>query len=171
MISKKMAEALNEQLNKEFFSAYLYLSMSAYSEHIGLKGFANWFYVQYQEEMTHVMKFYKYILDQGEQVKLKAIEQPEQEFESPLDMFEKTLEHEKFITKSINELVDLAMQEKDYATHTFLQWFVTEQVEEEASVNEILDQLKLVQNSGNGLFMIDKELAKRTFQSPADTNA
>ncbi|BAI80305.1 ferritin [Deferribacter desulfuricans SSM1] len=168
MISKKMAEALNEQLNKELFSAYLYLSMSAYSEHIGLKGFANWFYVQYQEEMTHAMKFYKYILDQGEQVKLKAIEQPDQEFESPLDMFEKTLEHEKFITKSINDLVDLAIQEKDYATHTFLQWFVTEQVEEEASVNEILDQLKLVQNSGNGLFMVDKELGSRTFQPPAD---
>lgn len=168
MISKKMAEALNEQLNKELFSAYLYLSMSAYSEHIGLKGFANWFYVQYQEEMTHAMKFYKYILDQGEQVRLKAIEQPEQDFDSPLDMFEKTLEHEKFITKSIYELVDLAIQEKDYATHTFLQWFVTEQVEEEASVNEILDQLKMVQNSGNGLFMVDKELGSRTFQPPAD---
>ncbi|KAA0259508.1 ferritin [Deferribacter autotrophicus] len=165
MISKRMAEALNKQLNNEMFSAYLYLSMSAYSEHIGLKGFANWFYVQYQEEMVHAMKFYKYILDQGEMVRLMQIEQPEQEFESPLDMFEKTLEHERFITKCINELVDIAIQEKDYATHTFLQWFITEQVEEEASASEILDQLKLVQNSGNGLFMIDKDLAQRTFNA------
>ena len=167
MLSAKMAEALNKQVNKEMYSAYLYMSMSAYSAYIGLKGFANWFMVQYQEEMTHAMKIYDYINDQGGQVKLMAIEQPLTEFESPLDMFEKTLAHEKFITKSINELVDLAIAEKDHATNIFLQWFVTEQIEEEGNDNEIIARLKLVGKDGNGLLMLDKELAMRVFTPPA----
>jgi len=167
MLSKRMTEALNEQINKEIYSAYLYLSMSAYSTFIGLKGFANWFMVQYQEEMTHAMKIYDYINDQGGQVKLLAIEQPPTEFGSPLEMFEKTLEHEKFVTKRINDLVDLAIKEKDHASNIFLQWFVTEQIEEEANDNEIISKLKLVGKEGNGLFMIDKELAARVFTPPA----
>jgi Ferritin-like protein len=114
MISEKMVNALNEQINKEIYSAYLYMSMSAYSTFIGLRGFANWFMVQYQEEMTHAMKIYDYVNDQGTQVKLMAISQPPTDFESPLDMFEKTLDHEKFVTKSINGLVDLAIEEKDH---------------------------------------------------------
>jgi ferritin len=167
MLSKKMEEALNTQLNREMYSAYLYMAMSAYSTYIGLKGFANWFMVQYQEEMVHAMKIYNYINDLGGQVKLMAIEQPATEFESPMDMFEKTLEHEKFITKSINELVDLAISEKDHATNIFLQWFVTEQIEEEGNDNEIIAKLKLVGEDGNGLLMLDKELAMRVFTPPA----
>jgi ferritin len=167
MLSEKMQEALNTQLNKELYSAYLYMSMSAYSTYSGLKGFANWFMVQYQEEMVHAMKIYAYINDQSGQVKLRAIEQPATEFESPMDMFEQTLEHEKFITRSINELVDLAIAEKDHATNIFLQWFVTEQIEEEGNDNEIIARLKLVGEDGNGLLMLDKELATRVFTPPA----
>ena len=167
MLSERITEALNEQINKEIYSAYLYLSMSAYSTFIGLKGFANWFMVQYQEEMVHAMKIYDYINDQGGQVKLLAVEQPPTEFGSPLGMFEKTLEHEKFVTKCINDLVDLAIKEKDHASNIFLQWFVTEQIEEEANDNEIISKLKLVGKDGNGLFMIDKELATRVFTPPA----
>jgi ferritin len=167
MLSEKMLNALNGQLNKELYSAYLYLSMSAHSEYIGLKGFANWFMVQYQEEMTHAMKIYDYINSQGGKVKLLAIDEPPSEFASPLDMFEKTLEHEKFITKSINDLVTLAMKEKDYATNIFLQWFVTEQIEEEANDNDIIAKLKLIGDSGDALLMLDKDLAARVFTPPA----
>ncbi len=165
MLSEKMEEALNEQINKEMYSAYLYMAMSAHSKHIGLDGFANWFMVQYQEEMTHAMKIYDYINEQGGKVKLRAIKEPPTEFESPLKMFEATLEHEKFITKSINELMDLAIKENDHATQIFLHWFVTEQIEEEANDNEIIAKLKLV-GDGNGLFMLDKELAARIFTPP-----
>jgi ferritin len=167
MLSKKMVEALNKQINNELYSAYLYLSMSAYSTFIGLKGLANWFMVQYQEEMMHTMKIYDYISNQGGQVTLVAIAQPPIEFGPPLEMFEKTLKHEKFITKCINDLVDLAVKEKDHATNIFLQWFVTEQIEEEANDNDIISKLKLVGKEANGLFMIDKELAARVFTPPA----
>lgn len=166
MISKKMAKALNDQLKNELFSSYLYLSMSSWSTSQGLKGFANWFYVQAKEEMVHALKFYNYILDQGETVELQEIPKPENDFKNPVNVFEEVLKHEQFITKSIYNLVDLALEERDHATNAFLQWFVTEQVEEEASVNEILDQLKLTKADGNGIFMIDKELATRTFVLP-----
>ena len=167
MLSERMVEALNKQINREIYSAYLYLSMSAYSTFKGLKGFANWFMVQYQEEMIHVMKIYDYINDQGSKVKLMAVKQPPTEFGSPLEMFEKTLEHEKFVTKCINDLVNVAIEEKDHATKIFLQWFVTEQIEEEANDNDIIAKLKLVGKEGNGLFLIDKELATRVFVPPA----
>ena len=167
MISKKMEAALNEQLNKEMYSAYLYMSMSAYSTHIGLKGFANWFMVQYQEEMMHAMKFYNYINDQGGRVMLIAIDAPPTAFESPLDMFEKTLKHEQFVTKRINDLVDLAIKEKDHATNIFLQWFITEQIEEEANDNDVIAKLKLVGKKGDALLMVDKELSMRVFTPPA----
>lgn len=167
MLSEKMTDALNNQLNKEIYSAYLYMSMSAYSSYSGLKGFANWFMVQYQEEMVHAMKIYDYIDNQGQQVKLVAINQPPTEFESPLDMFEKTLKHEQFVTKSINDLVDLAISEKDHATNIFLQWFVTEQIEEEGNDNEIISRLRIVGDNGNGLLMVDKELSARVFTPPA----
>jgi ferritin len=163
MLSKKMLNALIEQINKEMYSAYLYMSMSAYSQHQGLKGFANWFMVQYQEEMGHAMKIYDYVNDQGERVILKAIDEPPAEFESPLDMFEKTLTHEKFVTKSINDLVGIAKSEKDYATEIFLQWFVTEQIEEEGNDNDIISRLKLIGKDGNGLLMLDRELGARVY--------
>ncbi len=168
MLSEEMTAALNKQINKEMYSAYLYMSMSAHSSYIGLSGFANWFMVQYQEEMVHAMKIYDYLNEQGAKVALMAIEQPLTEFGSPMDMFEKTLQHEKFITRSINELVDLAITEKDHATHIFLQWYVTEQIEEEGNDNEIISKLKLA-GDGNGLFMIDKNLGARVSAPPASS--
>ena len=162
-----MEAALNEQLNKEMYSAYLYMSMSAYSTHIGLKGFANWFMVQYQEEMIHAMKFYNYINDQGGRVMLTAIDAPPTAFESPLDMFEKTLKHEQFVTKRINDLDDLAIKEKEHTTSIFLQWFITEQIEEEANDNDVIAKLKLVGKKGDALLMLDKELSARVFTPPA----
>lgn len=167
MLNKTMTTALNEQLNREFYSAYLYLSMSAYSAHIGLKGAANWFYVQYQEEMVHFDKFHHYLLDQGEIVALKAVKAPPSEFKSLMDMFEQTLKHEQFITKSIHDLVDLAIKEKDHASEALLQWYVTEQVEEESNDNDVLARLRLAGKEGNGLFMVDNELALRVFVPPA----
>ena len=165
MLSKKIEEALNEQINKEIYSAYLYLSMSAHSTNKGLPGFANWFMLQYQEEMEHAMRFYVYINEQGSKVKLKKIDEPLSSFKGPMDMFQKTLNHEKFVTKSINDLLELAIKQRDFATQTFLQWFVTEQIEEEANDNEIISKLKLAGKEGNGLFMIDKDLSTRVFVS------
>ncbi len=170
MLSKTMEKALNDQINKEMYSAYLYMAMSADTTHKGLDGFANWFMVQYQEEMEHATRIYNYINDHGGKVILEALDQPPNTFKDPLDMFEKTLEHEQFITKSINDLVDLARKEHDHATEIFLQWFVTEQIEEEANDNEIIGKLKLVGNNGNGLYIIDRELAQRTFVSELQDN-
>lgn len=162
MLKDQMIDALNEQINKEMFSAYLYMAMSADSESKGLKGFANWFYVQYQEEMTHAMKIYRYLHEQGARVVLKGIEEPEKDFGKPLQAMEATLEHEQFITNSINELMDLAIELRDHATQIFLQWYVSEQIEEEANANELIDKLKLI-GDGHGLFMLDKELEARVF--------
>jgi len=164
MIGTRMESALNEQVNREMYSAYLYMSMSSFSDRIGLKGFANWFMVQYHEEMLHAMKIYEYIMRQGGKVKLKSLQEPPSEFESPLDMFEKTLAHERFITKCINDLVELAIAEKDHATQIFLQWYVTEQIEEEENDNDIIAKLKLVgagRENNNGLFLLDKDLGTR----------
>jgi len=166
MLNKKIENALNEQINKETYSAYLYQSLSAHSTFIGLNGIANWFQIQVQEEISHAQKIYSYINERGGKVKLKAIEQPPSEFDSVIIMFQETLKHEEFITNSINELMDLAIAEKDHASQIFLQWFVTEQVEEEDNVNEILSALKLIGDSGNGLRMFDKELATRVFVQP-----
>lgn len=168
MISEKMTEELNEQVNREMYSAYLYMSMSAYCNSIGLKGFANWFMVQYHEEMVHAMKLYEYILRQGGRVHLKLLAEPPVDFSSPLDMFEKTLEHERFITRSINERMDLAISERDHATQIFLQWYVNEQVEEEENDNDIIAQLKLIGDNPQGLLMLDRELAARVTTVPTD---
>ncbi len=167
MISKKMTDALNLQINKELYSAYLYLAMSSHAQDIGLKGFANWFFIQVQEEMSHAQKFYNYVIEQNQKVALDEIKKPPADFESPMDMFTKTLEHEQFVTKSINGLVALAREENDYATEIFLQWFVTEQIEEEGNDNDIIDKLKYIGDNGNGLLMLDKELGARTFVAPA----
>ncbi len=166
MISEKMQEALNEQVNKEFYSAYLYLAMSAYCDTIGLPGFSHWMRLQYEEENLHVTKMYDYILDQGGQIHLKQIDEPPQEHGSPLDIFEKTLEHEQFVTGCINELMGMAVEERDYATQTFLQWYVTEQVEEESNVNDILAPLRMVGDDKGGLMMIDQQLMKRLQPAP-----
>jgi ferritin len=168
MIDTKMAQALNEQINKEMYSAYLYMSMSAYSNTTGLKGFANWFMVQYHEEMFHAMKLFEYIQRQGKEVKLEALKAPPAEFSSQLDMFTQTLAHEQYITSSINELMELAISKKDHATQIFLEWYVTEQVEEEENDNDIILQLKLIGDNAHALLMLDRELTARVTTIPTD---
>jgi ferritin len=168
MLNKKVEESLNEQMNRELYSAYLYMSMSSHCTHKGLKGFANWFMVQYHEEMFHAMKFYEYINLRGGRIFLKAIPQPPSAFESPLDMFHKTLEHEQFITKSINELMELAIAEKDHATQIVLHWYVTEQVEEESNDNEIIARLEIIKADPQGIMMLDRELAGRMTTVPTE---
>ena len=162
MLTEKMQSALNGQLNAELYSSYLYLSMNAYFKSVNLDGFANWMYYQAQEELEHAMKFYDYVLQRGGKVQLQEIEAPPTEWGSPLAVFEATLEHEQKVTGLINGLVDIAHEEHDHATNIFLQWFVSEQVEEEESVGGVLEQLKLMGDAKGGLFMIDRELAKRS---------
>jgi ferritin len=171
MLKEKVLKALNEQVNAEQYSALLYLSMSAWFEDKGLPGFANWMYVQYQEELTHANKIFKYIVERSGKAEVKAIKQMPADFESVLEVVEKTLEHEQHVSKLINNLVDVASEERDHATQSFLQWFVDEQVEEEANVTEILDSLKLIEGEGkgNGLFMLDRELRQRTFVDTTQT--
>ncbi|MEJ2648138.1 MAG: ferritin [Sedimentisphaerales bacterium] len=167
MIGKKMEEALNEQVNAEMYSAYLYLSMESYFKSLNLNGFANWMRVQTQEEMTHAMKMYDFVIERGGRVLLKAIQGPPIQWKSPLAAFEAVSEHEQKVTGLINELVDLAINERDHATNSFLQWFVNEQVEEEASADELVKQLKLMENAPGGMFMLDRELGQRVFTPPA----
>lgn len=166
MLNEKIEKALNDQINEELFSAYLYLSMSAWFETINLKGFANWMNVQNQEEQFHAMKIFNFINERGGTVKLQAIKEPQISWKSPLDAFEAAYKHEQHITGRINDLVHLAMDEKDRATQIFLEWFVTEQVEEEAAADEIIQNLKLVGDQGQGIFMLDRELGQRTFAPP-----
>ena len=166
MISQEMEKALSTQLNHEFYSAYLYLSMSAYCSHIDFNGAANWFKMQYEEEHMHGTKIYNYLIDQGVHVTLQAIEQPPKEFGSILEVFEESLSHEQVMTQRLNDLSDQALKEKDHATYNLLQWFVNEQVEEEASVGEIISKLKMVKDNGYGLLMIDNELGSRTAPAP-----
>ncbi len=167
MITTTMADALNSQLNCEFYSSYLYRAMSAYANHKGMKGAANWLDIQAQEEMIHVQKFYDYIESQGARVVLDAIDKPPADYGTLTELFEAVLEHERMITGRINKLATQAVAESDHATQTFLQWFVTEQVEEEESVTNILDRLKLGGDTGPALFMIDNELATRVLTTPA----
>ena len=162
----KIQSAINAQINAEIFSAYLYLSMAAYFDKKGLSGFSNWMKIQSQEEMAHAMKFYGYIYERGGVVELEAIDKPDTQFNSPLDIAEKTLEHEKKVTGLINDLYTLAKEEKDYACESFLTWYIDEQVEEESSANELVDKIKLTGNDGPGLFMLDKELNTRVFNNP-----
>lgn len=166
MLKQQIEKAINEQINAETYSAYLYWAMSAYFETINLKGFANWMAVQAQEELTHAAKFYRYVNERGGRVKLTAIEAPAVEWESPLAVFKEAYTHECHVTNLINKLVDLSLAESDHATHNFLQWFVAEQVEEEASADEVVQQLELVGGQGHGLLMVDRELATRTFVMP-----
>ena len=168
MLPKKIEKALNEQINAEFYSAYLYLSMSAYLNDISLTGFAGWTRAQYEEEMFHAMKMYDFVLERGGKIKLKAIETPKHQWKGIIDVFEDILAHEQKITGLINDLVSLGIDERDHATVNFLQWFVDEQVEEEASVSDLLAQLKLVGGNGSGLFMLDRETAQRKFVKPAE---
>ena len=166
MLNTKIQEAFNKQINAELYSSYLYLSMSAYFESISLKGFANWMRVQAQEELLHAMKFFTFVNERGGMVALTSIDGPPVKWESPLHAFEEVARHEAKVTGLINDLVDLAITEKDHVANAFLQWFVTEQVEEEASADEVVQQLKLAGKEGGGLFMIDREMAARVFTMP-----
>ncbi len=161
MITEKVEKALNEQVNAEIYSAYLYLSMSSYFDSVNLPGFAQWMKAQAQEEMVHAMKIYNYVIERGGRMLLGAIEAPQTQWENPVAAFEATLEHERKVTAMINNLVEIALAEKDHATNIFLQWFVSEQVEEEASVDAVLQKLKMIGSQGQGLFMIDRELGSR----------
>lgn len=166
MLSPNLEKALNAQLNAEFYSSYLYLSMSAYCSSIGLPGAAQWMQAQVQEEWFHGMKFYRQIGERGGRVLLSVIDQPPRQWKSPLKVFEETLIHERKVTGMINDLVDLALAEKDHATHLFLQWFIAEQVEEEASVVAVLDKLKLIGKDTTALFTLDATLGQRVFTPP-----
>ncbi len=161
MFTEKMQKALNGQMNAELYSSYLYLSMNAYFKSVNLDGFANWMYYQAQEELEHAMKFYDFISQRGGRIQLAQIEAPPSKWDSPLAVFESTLAHEQKVTGLIDDLVDIATEERDHATQVFLQWFVSEQVEEEDSVSGVLEQLKLMGEAKGGLFMIDREMAKR----------
>ena len=166
MINKKMLDAFNEQINAELYSAYLYLSMAAHFKAANLPGFANWMTVQVQEETMHAMKFYNYVLSRGGKVKLTAIDAPPTSWKSPLEVFEATYEHEQKVTGLINNLVNLAIAEKDHAANMFLQWFVNEQVEEEANADALVQQLRMAKDAPGAMLMIDRELAARVFTPP-----
>ncbi len=166
MIKKEVLDAMNEQINAETYSAYMYLSMAAYFENMGLSGFAHWMKVQYQEESAHSIKFFNYVASRGGKVLLKAIEQVPVDFDGIVDVYEKTLAHENHVTSLINNLMNVAIAASDHASQNFLMWFVDEQVEEEANVEKILSTLKLINGQGNGIFMMDRELGQRVFVDP-----
>ncbi len=166
MISEKMEKAFNEQINKELFSEYLYLSMQAYFERLNLTGFTNWMTVQVQEEHAHAMGMYNYLHERGGKVELMAIDKPQTDWKSPLDVFKNVLEHEQYVTSRINALMDVAEQEKDRAALSFLDWYLKEQVEEENNVGGVLAKLELIGDDKHALLLLDKDLATRTFVAP-----
>jgi len=166
MISAPIQDALSEQLNHEFYSAYLYLAMAAYCSNSDFNGAASWLELQYEEEILHATKIYRYLIDQAVPVKLTKIDEPPCEFGSLLEIFQASLSHEQTMTTRLNELGDLALAAKDHATYNLLQWFVNEQVEEEANVNGIIGKLRLVNDDGYGLLMIDNELGTRVAAPP-----
>jgi ferritin len=161
MIGKAMQDAMNDQINKELFSSYLYLSMVAHFESKNLAGFAHWMRIQEAEEREHAMKFYEFIIERGGQVVLKAIEAPATEWNSNLDLFREVAAHEAKVTASINALYELALAEKDYPAQVMLQWFINEQVEEEKNAAEIVANLELIEERGTAVLMLDHRLAKR----------
>lgn len=163
MISERMQQKLNEQIQKEFYSAYLYLSMEAYFASINLNGFANWFHIQAQEEKDHAMLIFDYVNRVGGRVTLMGIDAPKVEFGSIEEVLQDTLVHEQFVTKSIYDIVDVALEERDHKTNAFLQWFVNEQVEEEENADSNLKKFALVKDDGRGILMLDTEMATRIY--------
>ncbi len=168
-MNKRVEEAINKQINAELYSAYLYASMGAYFQSEGLPGFANWMRVQFQEEQFHGFKFFDWVCERGGRVGLEAIDGPQKEWKDAVDVFETTLKHEQLVTSLINNLMSIAIEEKDYATVNMLQWFVNEQVEEEANATKILDELRMVYGNGHGMLMLDRELAARVYVPPTAT--
>ncbi len=166
MINKKMETALNEQITFEIYSAHLYLSMAAYLASIDLPGFSHWMRIQYQEEIAHSFKMFDYVIERDGRAKICQINEPQFEWGSVLETFESAYSHEQKVTNRFNNLVDIALAEKDHASHIFLQWFINEQVEEEATAKGIIQQLKMLADSKAGLFQIDRELGQRVFTPP-----
>ena len=167
MLNKKIEDAINAQINAEMWSAYLYLSMSAWCAKTGRPGMANWFEIQFREEQDHARIFFNDVLQRGGEVKLQPIEAVPQEWESPLDVFESTLAHEQKVTALINNLFALTTAENDYASQSMLKWFIDEQVEEEENAQNMIDNLRMIGDNGYGLFMLDKELAARVYSTPS----
>lgn len=170
MLSDTMLKAINDQIDAETYSAYLYMSMAAWCDSQQLAGFAHWMKVQAQEEMSHMIKFYNYVNERGGEVVLGAIEAPPSKWDSPLAMAEAVLAHEQKVTSLINKLMDLALEERDHASSSFLQWFIDEQVEEEDNVGAVVGKLKMVDQTQGGLYMIDREMAQRVFNTPVWLN-
>ena len=166
MLNEKMEKEFNEQINKELFSAYLYLDMKSRFSEMNLQGFVNWMDVQVQEEKAHAMGMYDYVLERGGRVKLLAIDKPEVEGKTPLEIFEQVLKHEEFVTSRINHLMDVADEVRDRAALSFLDWYLKEQVEEESNVGGVLATLRLIGEDKKALLMLDKDLAARTFVAP-----
>ena len=166
MINERLQDAFNDQINKEFYSEYLYLAMKTYFQELNLNGFVNWFEVQIQEEHAHALGMFNYLHDRGGKVKFEAIAKPIVEGSTPLEVFEHVLRHEEFVTSRINALYDVAEEVKDRAAMKFLDWYLKEQVEEEASVGGVLATLKLIGDDKKALLMLDKDLATRTFNPP-----
>jgi ferritin len=165
-MNEKLEKAFNNQINKELYSEYLYLSMLAYFERMNLQGFKNWMNVQMQEEHAHAMGMFNYLHERGGKVVLQEINRPQTDWASPVELFEHVLEHEKYVTSLINELMDVAEEVKDRAAISFIDWYLKEQVEEESNVSNVLKTLKLICNDTNCLYMYDKELATRVFNAP-----
>lgn len=168
-MNDRMALAINKQINEELYSAYLYHAIRAYFDNLGFDGFSSWMDAQTKEEVFHAEKFFSYMAERGGKVKLYAIKEPDCEWNSPLEAFSAALEHEKHITKCINDLVDIAVEEKDYATRNLLNWYIDEQVEEEDNVGKVVNKLRLIKEDGRGLLMLDRELAVRTFTPDPST--
>ena len=169
MIGERLNQAMNDQIKNELESYYIYLSMAAYFHTMSLDGMGHWMRCQAHEEMVHAMKFYDHLIERGGKVTLSSIEGPSTEWASPLAIFEQAYQHEQKVTSLINDLVDLAIAEKDHATNNFLQWFVSEQVEEEASADEVVKKIKLMGEARGGIFMLDRELAQRVLTPPTST--
>lgn len=169
MLKPKVKQAINDQINAEIWSAYMYLSMSTYFTTLGLNGFANWMRIQWQEELSHAMKFFDYMVERGEQPILKPIAAVPSKWKNPLNVMQETLKHEQHVTALINNIMDIAIDEKDHATKSMLQWFIDEQVEEEANAQAIIDDLKLVDGNGHGMLLLDRELKNRVFVDATKT--
>jgi len=170
MIGKKLNDAMNEQIKNELESYYIYLSMAAWLHSKALDGMGHWMRVQAHEEMLHAMKFFNHLIDRGGKVALKDLKQLKVQWKSPLEVFQDALEHEKFISKKINELMSIARQEKEYASEPLLAWFTDEQIEEESNANKITEQLEMVGTDKSGLLMLDRELAARAYPPGSPLN-
>ncbi|MDD3419761.1 MAG: ferritin [Candidatus Gastranaerophilales bacterium] len=166
MLNEKIEKAINEQINEELYSSYLYLSMAAYCAQNGLVGFANWMNIQVQEELNHAKFFFDYVIERGGKVALEQIRKPKHEWSNLIEVFEETLGHERHISSRINDIASLAIEEKDHASASFLKWFIDEQVEEEASAEDMLNKLKMTKAEGAALFFLDQEAQKRVFVQP-----